>query len=156
MFHYGNQNPDGQESNRPDPYKDIEGFMQSCIEGELGDEYQVKAHYIVSDLDGDVIKVKQRMSDLKEGGEPAFEDEQDTLHDFLHYVENQGREFSFESKLTRSLGIMESSDKPVAFKHEGLKKKSQEGAHRFDKPVDFVQLKHDDQFGTKSEHKSLS
>ena len=58
-------------------------------------------------------------------------------------------------RLDEALGLVESADKPVMFKHEGLRKKSQAGAHRFDKGVDYSQMEFDGKWGTKSKQDKL-
>jgi hypothetical protein len=50
---------------------------------------------------------------------------------------------------------MESVDEPVLFKHEGLRKKSQAGAHRFDKGIEYIQMEFDGKWGTKSKQDKL-
>lgn len=62
---------------------------------------------------------------------------------------------TFEDKIACALGLLK-EDKPVAFKHDGLKKKTASGAHKFDPPVEYVQMKHDNTWGTKSEQDKLS
>ena len=58
-------------------------------------------------------------------------------------------------RLDEALGLMESVDEPVLFKHEGLRKKSQAGAHRFDKGVEYIQMEFDGKWGTKSKQDKL-
>jgi len=58
-------------------------------------------------------------------------------------------------RLDEALGLMESVDEPVLFKHEGLRKKTQAGAHRFDKGVEYDQMEFDGKWGTKSKQDKL-
>lgn len=62
---------------------------------------------------------------------------------------------TLEQKLNKVLGIKEEKDAPVPYKPEGNQQKSGEGAHRFDKPTEFVQMKPDNRFMTKSQQKQL-
>lgn len=59
-------------------------------------------------------------------------------------------------KLEEALGLLkEQKDEPVKPKPEGKNKKSSDGAHRFDSPVEFIEMNHDDQFKTKGDYKSI-
>lgn len=58
-------------------------------------------------------------------------------------------------RLDEALGLMESVDEPVLFKHEGLRKKTQAGAHRFDKGTEYIQMEFDGKWGTKSKQDKL-
>lgn len=62
---------------------------------------------------------------------------------------------SFENRLAEALGLITESDTPVKFKHEGLKKKAQKGEHKFDPPPEYVQMKHDNTFGTLQDPKKI-
>lgn len=57
-----------------------------------------------------------------------------------------------EDRIAEALGLLESTDSPKPYKHEGEQKKSAEGAHRPDKGTKFVQLPYDDQFEHKDDY----
>jgi hypothetical protein len=64
------------------------------------------------------------------------------------------RMITLNERLDEIFGLI-SEDKPVQFKHEGLKQKSADGAHRPDNGVEFIQMKHDYKFLTKAEVDNL-
>lgn len=61
-----------------------------------------------------------------------------------------------EDLLDEALGLLnEAVDKPEPPKPEGEEMASTEGAHRPDKGAKFIQMRYDDQFLTKANHKTL-
>ena len=63
---------------------------------------------------------------------------------------------AFEAKLMEVLGLIMESDEPVFFKHDGLKKKTQAGAHRFDDGTEFTQTPYDGKWLSKKKQGQLS
>jgi hypothetical protein len=62
---------------------------------------------------------------------------------------------TFEDRLKRALGLL-SEDKAIRFKHEGLAKKASKGAHKFDSPPEYFQLKYDGKWGSKADRSKLN
>ena len=66
------------------------------------------------------------------------------------------KEKTFEDRIMLALGLIcQDSDTSVEYKPEGDKKETADGAHRFDKPVKYTQIKPDLKFQFKADQNNL-